>query len=151
MPAVDVTSNFAFSACAFSAIYAVGWVAGRASGLQKTEWYLGCRHGYLSGTRCRFAYGPADATVTHCLLLQEIQICFGFGFTFQVPAHPGSPGQNPESRKTVVVVMGKTGERAMSFFCVISCLFSVMPYALVVVDYSRRKKCRRSTQSLSKT
>jgi len=35
--------------------------------------------------------------------LQETQI--GFGFTFLVPAHPGSPGQNPESRKTVVVVL----------------------------------------------
>jgi len=27
------------------------------------------------------------------------------GFTFLMPAHPGSPGQNPESRKTVVVVV----------------------------------------------
>ena len=27
-------------------------------------------HGYLSGVRCRLAYGPADATATHCLLLQ---------------------------------------------------------------------------------
>jgi len=27
-------------------------------------------HGYLSGTRCRLAYGPADATATHCLSLQ---------------------------------------------------------------------------------
>jgi len=24
----------------------------------------------LSGAMCRFAYGPADATATHCLLLQ---------------------------------------------------------------------------------
>jgi len=37
------------------------------------------------------------------LLLQEIQI--GFGFTILVPAHPGSPGQNPDSRKTVAVVV----------------------------------------------
>jgi len=29
-----------------------------------------CWHGCLSGVRCKFAYGPADATVTHCLLLQ---------------------------------------------------------------------------------
>jgi len=29
------------------------------------------QHGYLSGARCKwFAYGPADATATHCLLLQ---------------------------------------------------------------------------------
>jgi len=26
-------------------------------------------HGYLSGARCRLAYGPADSTATHCLLL----------------------------------------------------------------------------------
>ena len=31
---------------------------------------MGCWHGYLSGARCRLAYGPADATATHCLLLQ---------------------------------------------------------------------------------
>jgi len=37
------------------------------------------------------------------VLLQEIQI--GFGFTFLVLAHPGSHGQNPESRKMVVVVI----------------------------------------------
>jgi len=29
----------------------------------------GCWHGYLSGVRCRFAYGPADATATYYLLL----------------------------------------------------------------------------------
>ena len=50
-------------------------------------------------TRWRFAYGPADTTATH--LLQEIQIAF----TFLVPAHPGSPGQNPESCKMLVVVV----------------------------------------------
>ena len=31
---------------------------------------VGCWHGYLSGVRCRLAYGSADATATHCLLLQ---------------------------------------------------------------------------------
>jgi len=30
----------------------------------------GMLHGYLSGARCRLAYGPADATATHWLLLQ---------------------------------------------------------------------------------
>jgi len=31
-----------------------------------------CRHGYLClfAARCRLAYGSADATATHCLLLQ---------------------------------------------------------------------------------
>ena len=31
---------------------------------------VGCWHGHLHGARCRLAYGPADATATHCLLLQ---------------------------------------------------------------------------------
>jgi len=31
---------------------------------------VGCRRGYLPGARCRLAYGPVDATATHCLLLQ---------------------------------------------------------------------------------
>jgi len=48
--------------------------------------------------RCRSAYGPADPTATHCLLLQENQT--GFGFTFLVMTHPGSPRQNPESRSS---------------------------------------------------
>jgi len=32
---------------------------------------VGCWHGYLSAARCRRAHGPADATATHCLLLQQ--------------------------------------------------------------------------------
>jgi len=39
------------------------------------KWW-GCWHVYLSGTWCRFAYGPADATAMHYLLLQSIQIGF---------------------------------------------------------------------------
>jgi len=31
---------------------------------------VGYWHGYLSGARCKIAYGQADATATHCLLLQ---------------------------------------------------------------------------------
>ena len=41
---------------------------------------VGCWHGCLSGSRCRLAYGPADATATD-------------GFTFLVPAYPGCPGK----------------------------------------------------------
>jgi len=54
---------------------------------------------WLSGMRCRLAYGPADAAATHYLLLQQIQIGFTFlVFTFLVPAHPGSPGHIPEEQ-----------------------------------------------------
>jgi len=31
---------------------------------------VGCWHGYLFGARYRFAYGPADVTASHYLLLQ---------------------------------------------------------------------------------
>jgi len=34
------------------------------------NWVMGCWRGCLSGVRCRLAYGSADATATHCLLLQ---------------------------------------------------------------------------------
>jgi len=46
---------------------------------------------YLYGVRCRLTYVPADATATHCLLLQ-------IGFTFLVPAHLGSPGKRAVKR-----------------------------------------------------
>ena len=79
------------------------WLGGRKGIRPVKNRVVRCRHGYLSGARCRFAYGPADTTATHCLLHQEIQI--SFGFTFLVPAHPGSPGQNPENCKMVVIVV----------------------------------------------
>ena len=62
---------------------AAGWV-GWHEGHLACKMSGGCWHGYLSGARCTFAYGPADPTAIHCLLLREIQI--GFGFTFLVPA-----------------------------------------------------------------
>jgi len=90
-----VTHAFAFGAL----MLLVGWQE-RHPACKK--WVARCWHGYLSSARCRFAYVPADTTATHCLLLQEIQI--GFGFTFLVLAHLGSPGQNPKSCKMVVVL-----------------------------------------------
>jgi len=39
------------------------------------NWVVGCWRGYLSGTRCRLAYGPADATATHCLLVLPFCYC----------------------------------------------------------------------------
>jgi len=49
----------------------------------------------VSGSRCRFAYGPADATATDYVLTVNPDWFYLPGFTFLVPAHPGSPGQNP--------------------------------------------------------
>ena len=59
---------------------AVGWVAGR---VKKLEWWG------AGMVICRLAYGPADASATHCLCFSKTQI----GFTFLVPAHPGSPAK----------------------------------------------------------
>ena len=46
------------------------WLGGR-KGIQPVKnWVVRCWHGYLSAARCTLAYGPADVTATHCLLLQ---------------------------------------------------------------------------------
>jgi len=54
------------------------------------EGHLDCKnrvvrwwHGYLSGARCKFAYSPADATATHCHLLQLN--LFWYWLTWVVP------------------------------------------------------------------
>ena len=53
---------------AFSALtLLVGWQEGHPACKNRVVGYW---RGYLSGARCRLAYGPADATATHCLLLQ---------------------------------------------------------------------------------
>ena len=53
---------------AFSALtLLVGWQEGHPACKKLSG---GCWCGYLSGARCRLAYGPADSTATHCLLLQ---------------------------------------------------------------------------------
>jgi len=46
------------------------WLGGRKGIRTVKNWLVGCWRGYLSGVRCRFAYGPADTTATHYLLLQ---------------------------------------------------------------------------------
>jgi len=53
---------YAFGACAFSALMLL---VGRQEGPPACKnWMVGCWHSYVSGSRCRFAYGPADATAT---------------------------------------------------------------------------------------
>ena len=57
----------------FSSVHSVlwrCWLGGRKGIRPVKNWLVGCWHGYLSGARCRLAYGPADATATHYLLLQ---------------------------------------------------------------------------------
>ena len=59
-----------------------------------------CWHGYLSGARCRLAYGPADATVT-VSSFSKINI----GFTFLIPAHPDSAGKTAVKYACVYVTV----------------------------------------------
>jgi len=62
------------------------WLCGRKGIWPVKNWGVGCWHDYLSGARCRVAYGPVDATAT-----------------FLVPAHPGSPPQRAVKRACVCV------------------------------------------------
>jgi len=48
---------------------------------------------YLSGARCRFAYGPADTTATHSLALVSPDWFYQNGSAFVVLAYPGCPGK----------------------------------------------------------
>ena len=64
------------------------------------EGHPACKNCYLSGMSCRLAYVPADATATHCLCFDKIQI----GFTFLVQGHPGSPGKRAVKRACVSLI-----------------------------------------------
>ena len=46
------------------------WLGGRKGIRPVKNWVVGCWHGYLSGARCRLAYGPANATATYCPFLR---------------------------------------------------------------------------------
>ena len=57
-----------FCSVAFSAFMLL---VGQQEGIGPVKnWVLWCWRGFPSAMRCRLAYGPADATATHCLLLQ---------------------------------------------------------------------------------
>jgi len=76
---------------------AVGWAAGRASGLYKTErWGAGVVICLQRG---------ADLHMAQLMPLQLTVCCFSkfqIGFTFLVPAHPGSPGKRAVKRVCVL-------------------------------------------------
>jgi len=59
-----------FGLLAFSALtLLIGQQEGHPA-CKKLEWWGAGVVICSGGTRCRLAYGPADATATHCLLLQ---------------------------------------------------------------------------------
>jgi len=78
------------------------WLGGRKDIRPVKNRVVGCWCGCLSGAlRCRLAYGPADATALTVSVscFSKIQI----GFTFLVPARPGSPGKWAVKRVSVCV------------------------------------------------
>ena len=56
------------------------WLGGRKGIRPVKNWAVECWCGYQSGARCRLAYGPADATATHCLLLQQSRLVLPFWY-----------------------------------------------------------------------
>jgi len=67
------------------------WLGDRKGIRPVKNWVVGRWRGYLSAAMGRLAYGPADATATHCLLLQLNPDWF----TFLVPAYLGSTRKGP--------------------------------------------------------
>ena len=97
----------------------VGWSAGRASSLLINS-VMGCWRGYLSAAICRLAYGPADATATHCLSrFSKIQI----SFTFLVLADLVSPRKRAVKRVCVCVCVRV---RVRACVCACACVCSVL-------------------------
>jgi len=86
-------STAAFQYAILQSFDAVGWVAGRATGLKKTEWWG-------TGVVICLERG-ADLHTAHLMPLPLTVSCFSkiqIGFTFLVPAHPGGPGQRTVER-----------------------------------------------------
>jgi len=62
---------FVFSLYTLFAFSALTLLVGRQEGHPACKnRVVRCWRGYLSGARCRLAYGPDDATAAHCLVLQ---------------------------------------------------------------------------------
>jgi len=48
------------------------------------NWVVGCWRGYLSGARCRLAYGPANASATHSLSLLSVKSRLVLSFWYRL-------------------------------------------------------------------
>ena len=79
--------------------------------------------GCLSGARCRLAYGPADATASHCLLLQLNPDWFYLSGT----VHLGSPRQRAVKHVCVCSVFLKQHQPSLGgFLCTKMCSDSLI-------------------------
>ena len=85
---------------------------------------------YLSGARCRLAYGQLTLLPLTVSCSSKIQI----GFTFLVPAHPGSPGKRAVKRVCVCVCV-----------CVKLAYYSHTPWGNKGVAW-RKRLCKEQRQ-----
>jgi len=90
-----------------SVLWHCWWLGGRKGIRPVKNWVVGCWHGYLTGARWRLAYGSADATATHCLLLQQksrLVLPFWYRLTWVVlekgPLNVCSKNHNSHSSNT---------------------------------------------------
>ena len=106
---------------------AIGWAAGRASGLQKTGWWGAVAVFCLErGADLHMAHlMPLPLSVSCC---SNIQI----GFTFLVLAHPGSPGQRAVKRVPYVCVMALNSRPIMCWCAVKKLLTHSLTLAFTV-------------------
>ena len=84
------------------------WLGGRKGIRPVKNWVVGCWHGYLSEARCRPIKLRCSLNIwpTQLMPLPLTVSCFSkiqIGFTFLVPAHPGSPGKRAVKRVCVCV------------------------------------------------
>ena len=118
---------------------AVGWVAGRASGLQKTEWWgAGV---VLSLKR------DADLHMAQMMPLPLTVSCFSkiqIGFTFLVLANLGSPRKRAITHAVVVVVNEKLSlDRTFSkrTHCASYAQMTINPVCIALLDIPRYVTC----------
>jgi len=65
----------------FIAFSALTLLDGRQEGHPACKkWVVGCWRGYLSGTKCRLAFGLADATATHSLASVKSRLVLPFWY-----------------------------------------------------------------------
>jgi len=101
------------------------WLDGWKGTWPVKNWVVGCWHGCLSRVMCRFAYGPTDAIATH--YFSKIQI----GFTFLIPAYPGSPGQRAVKRALLLLLCCRTWLDK----CPMLLAIALYTYLRVIVDH----------------
>ena len=101
------------------------WLGGRKGIRPVKNWVLGCWRGHLSGVMCRLAYGLADATATHYLLLQWNPDWFYLSGT----GSPGSPGKRAVKRVYVCMYI-----RQYFIFSVAVRICSHSSYLLSFID-----------------